>query len=149
MPLKESGGGNRKEIGLNNIISSENLILFCSPPRILKSTSNEQILQHPLSNTLEHFITLQYIDGRSVAVVSSMSHRASLATARGIHLWNCWTVVCMKCIILYSSGNKITTTTTKCLDVLKGSKLVAKMVLPHCGLVMPYGEIGLGQHWLK
>ena len=47
-----------------------------------------------------------------IAIVSSMSHRASLATARGIHLWNCWTVVCMKCIILYSSGNKITTTTT-------------------------------------
>ena len=42
-----------------------------------------------------------------------MSHRASLATARGIHLWKCWTVVCMECIILYSSGNKITTTTTK------------------------------------
>ena len=41
-----------------------------------------------------------------------MGHRASLATARGIHLWNCWTVVCMECIILYSSGNKITTTTT-------------------------------------
>ena len=41
-----------------------------------------------------------------------MSHRASLATARGIHLWKCWTVVCMECIILYSSGNKITTTTT-------------------------------------
>ena len=38
-----------------------------------------------------------------------MSHRASLATARGIHLWKCWTVVCMECIILYSSGNKITT----------------------------------------
>ena len=48
----------------------------------------------------------------SYAVVSSMSHRASLATARGIHLWNCWNVVCMEYIILYSSGNKITTTTT-------------------------------------
>ena len=42
-----------------------------------------------------------------IVVVSSMSHRASLATARGIHLWNCWNV-CMECIILYSSGNKIT-----------------------------------------
>ena len=44
-----------------------------------------------------------------IAVFSSMSHRASLATARGIHLWNCLNVVCMECIILYSSGNKITT----------------------------------------
>ena len=43
-----------------------------------------------------------------IAVVSSMSHRASLTTARGIHLWNCLNVVCMECIILYSSGNKIT-----------------------------------------
>ena len=42
----------------------------------------------------------------------SMSHRASLATARGMKLWNCWNVVCMECMILYSSGNKITTTTT-------------------------------------
>ena len=42
-----------------------------------------------------------------------MSHRASLATARGIHLWNCGNVVCMECMILYSSGNKITTTTTQ------------------------------------
>ena len=45
------------------------------------------------------------------AAVSSMSHRASLATTSGIHLWNCWNVVCIECIILYSSGNKITTTT--------------------------------------
>ena len=43
-----------------------------------------------------------------------MSHRASLATARGIHLLNCWIVACMECIILYSSGNKITTITTAC-----------------------------------
>ena len=35
-----------------------------------------------------------------------MSHGASLATARGIHLWNCWNVVHMECIILYFSGNK-------------------------------------------
>ena len=46
----------------------------------------------------------------TVSDVSSMSHRASLATARAIHLWICWTVVCMECIILYSSGNKITNT---------------------------------------
>ena len=29
----------------------------------------------------------------NIAVVSSMSHWASLATARGIHLWNCWNIV--------------------------------------------------------
>ena len=46
------------------------------------------------------------------AVVSSMSHWASLATARGIYLWICWNVVCMECIISYSSGSKSTATTS-------------------------------------
>ena len=50
------------------------------------------------------YASLKYV----IAVVSSMSHWASLATARGIHLWNCWNVVCMECIILYSSGNNMT-----------------------------------------
>ena len=45
-----------------------------------------------------------------------MSHRASLSTARGIHLWNCWNVVCTACIILYSSRNKNTTTMKKTVD---------------------------------
>ena len=40
-----------------------------------------------------------------------MSHWASLATARWIYLWNyCRNIVHMECILLYSSGNKITTT---------------------------------------
>ena len=56
------------------------------------------------------FLSSCYVTLWMFAVVSSMSHRASLATARGIHLWNCWNVVCLECIILYSSGNKITTT---------------------------------------
>ena len=57
-------------------------------------------------------VTMSAMVSQITGLVSSMSHRASLATARGIHLWNCWTVVCMKCIILYSSGNKITKITT-------------------------------------
>ena len=57
-----------------------------------------------------------------------MSHRASLATAKGIHLWNCWTVVCMKCMVLYSSGNKITTTT---------NNLTTKQFYSHVNVITP------------
>ena len=65
----------------------------------------------------------QYRHCHTKAVVSSISHIASLATARGIHLWNCWNVVCMECIIFYYSGNKITTTK------------MGKSVLTHWGRV--------------
>ena len=61
----------------------------------------------------------QFMDEVNVpVVVSSMSHWASLATARGINLWNCWNVVCMECVILYSSGNKITIITIELLTHL-------------------------------
>ena len=44
-----------------------------------------------------------------IATVSSMSLWAFLANTRGIHLWNhCWNVH-MGGVLLYSSGNKITT----------------------------------------
>ena len=48
-----------------------------------------------------------------LSVFSSMNLSASLATARGIHLWNYGrNAVHMECVLLYSSGNKMITTTT-------------------------------------
>ena len=95
--LKESGSGNREEVGLNDLIPWDNLILFCSPPRTLKIDSIEQIHEHLLSNK---FWTLYH----------TLIHRQF-----------------------------------KCLTVLKSSKTIAKRVLAHCWLVMPYSD---PCHWI-
>ena len=90
-----------------------------------------------------------------IAVVSSMSHRASLGTARGIHLWNCWKVVCMECIILYSSGNKITTTTVNIhytnqyhINRLSGHCCFDGKGVHLCNMKLWYHKVN-SIHWLK